>query len=65
MVVVKDIEMFVSLMFLFIGVISMFNARFIVKKRLYMFDENKAVKTVKILSYITCVVTLVFIYLNK
>lgn len=61
----KDVELFIALIFLLIGVILIFNARYITKSKLESQNENVAVNILKILGYLLCVFSLVFaFYIN-
>lgn len=59
---VRDVEVVIALFFLLMGVIVIFNARWIVKNKFNDRSENIAVTIVKVLGYLLCVAALVFIY---
>lgn len=61
----KELEIFIALIFLFVSVIFVFNSRSIAKKRFFMFNENKVVTVLKIIGTIICIFSLVLIYLSR
>ncbi len=58
----KNVEVFVVGLVLFIGVILVFNARGIVKTSLRSSNENISVVIIKVIGYILTVVSLIFGY---
>ena len=58
----KNVEVFVVGLVLFIGVILVFNARWIVKTSLRSSNENISVVIIKVIGYILTVVSLIFGY---
>ena len=60
----KDLEILVALIFLFIGIFFIFNARGVVKKKVQKNnkDENKVVNIVKVIAYIISVLALILLY---
>lgn len=61
----KELEIFIALLFLFLAVICIFNSRFIAKKRFFMFNENKTVNVIKLVGYCVCIFSLILMYLSK
>lgn len=61
---VKDLEILVALIFLFIGVFFIFNARGVVRKKIKDKDkdENKVVYIVKVVAYFVILLALIAIY---
>ena len=61
----KDLEILVTLIFLFIGIFFIFNARGVVKKKVQKNnkDENKVVNIVKVIAYIVTVLSLGLMYI--
>ena len=62
---VKNLEIFVVLVILFIGVFFIFNARAVFKKKAEKMkkDENKVVNLVKILAYVVSILALGMLYI--
>lgn len=61
----RELEIFIALMFLFIAVVCVFNSRIIAKKRFFMFNENKVVLGIKIVGACICIFSLILIYLIR
>lgn len=59
---VKDVELFIVLFILFIAILVIFNARWLMKNKIKKEVENKVVKWIKIISYIVCIACLMTIY---
>ena len=57
----KDAEIFIVVFTLFLGVIFVFNARWLVKKRFKSKNENRDVNIVKWVSYIIIICSLIAI----
>ena len=65
---VKNLEILVALIFLFIGIFFIFNARGIVRNKLLkkVKDENRAVYILKVIGYLISVgILLVFYFVIK
>lgn len=60
----KNVEILIALVLLLIAVMCIYNARWIVKNRFKMFNENRAVDVIKITGYVVSVLALLFIYLK-
>lgn len=58
----KDAELFIPLFLLFISILILLNARFIMKNKVKKEVENKVVLGVKIGAFLVAVVSLVIIY---
>ena len=58
----KDAELFIPLFLLFIAVLVLFNARWIMKNKVKKEVENKVVLGVKIGAFLVAVISLVIIY---
>ncbi|MDD3303406.1 MAG: hypothetical protein PHP54_00630 [Clostridia bacterium] len=61
----KDAELLIPLFLLFIAVLVLFNARWILKNKVKKEVENKVVLGVKIGAFLVCVISLVVIYLIR
>ena len=61
-VMLKDAELFIPLFLLFIAVLVLFNARWIMKNKVKKEVENKVVLGVKIGAFLVAVISLVIIY---
>jgi putative Mn2+ efflux pump MntP len=57
----KEVEILVAILILFLGVICIFNARWLVKKKLKSNNENRDVNIVKWISYVAIVISLIAI----
>lgn len=62
---VKDVELFIPLFLLFISLIIIFNARWLIKNKVKKDVENNVVKWIKIVSYFVCIACLIAIYYIK
>lgn len=61
----KEVEILVAIFILFLGVICIFNARWLVKRKLKSNNENRDVNIIKWISYFFIVVSLLAIkYIN-
>lgn len=58
----KDVELFLCLFILFIVVIVIFNARWIIKNKVKKEVENKVVDYIKVVAFLISVGALVAIY---
>ena len=58
----KDVELFFCLFILFISIIVIFNARWMIKNKVKKEVENKVVDCIKLVSFIISVGALVAIY---
>lgn len=58
----KEVEMFLLLVFLLIGIVLVFNARFIVRKKMDVSRENLKVNILKWLGVIVIIASLGLIY---
>lgn len=58
----KDVELFLCLFILFIAIIVVFNARWIIKNKVKKEVENKVVDYIKVVAFLISVGMLVAIY---
>ena len=58
----KDVELFLCLFILFIAIIVVFNARWIIKNKVKKEVENKVVEYIKVVAFLISVGALVAIY---
>ena len=58
----KDVELFLCLFILFIAIIVIFNARWIIKNKVKKEIENKVVDYIKVVAFLISVGALVAIY---
>lgn len=58
----KDVELFLCLFILFIAIIVIFNARWIIKNKVKKEVENKVVDYIKVVAFLISVGALVAIY---
>ena len=61
----KDVELFLCLFILFIAVIVIFNARWIIKNKVKKDVENKVVDNIKVVGFLVCIGCLIAIYYIK
>ncbi|MNI64324.1 hypothetical protein D3C73_1197580 [compost metagenome] len=54
----KSLSIVFTLLFFLISIICIYNARGIVRNKMNNINENKAVKTVKVLGYVFCILSL-------
>lgn len=62
---IKDVELFLCLFVLFIAIIIIFNARWIIKNKVKKEVENKIVDYIKVVAFLISVGVLVTIYFIK
>ena len=61
----KDVELFLCLFILFIAIMVIFNARWIIKNKVKKEVENKVVDYIKVVAYLISAGALVAIYFIK
>lgn len=61
----KDVELFVCLLILFMALMVIFYARWMIKNKVKKEVENKVVETMKIVAFIVCIGILLVIYFIK
>lgn len=61
----KDVELFLCLFVLFVAIIVIFNARWIIKNKVKKEVENKVVDYIKVVAFLISVGALVAIYFIK
>jgi peptidoglycan biosynthesis protein MviN/MurJ (putative lipid II flippase) len=61
----KDVELFLCLFILFIAIIVIFNARWIIKNKVKKEVENKLVELTKVIAFIIAVCSFIGIYFIK
>lgn len=64
-IMVENVEIFFMLLLVFIGIIIIFNARWLIKNKVGKDKENNFVIGMKILGYILCVGALIVIALIR
>ena len=62
---VKELEIFIASIFLFLGVLGIFNARWIVRNKFESEKENRAVSIFKVVSFLLCIASLLYIYFKR
>lgn len=59
---VKDVELFIALFVVFIAIMVMLNARWLIKNKVKKEVENKVVVGIKIAGFVVCVAAMIVIY---
>lgn len=59
---VKDVELFIALFVVFIAIMVMLNARWLIKNKVKKEVENKVVVGIKMAGFVVCVAAMIVIY---